>query len=354
MPRTPYRVGIVGASGIAVGVPEPPHPPFRKEVPISHAAALALLPNVDLVAVCDLLPTLLDDFKSVWRNEWPNTNTYTDYREMLKRENLDILAVATPDHKHTDIVVDGANAGVQGILCEKPLATTLNDVDQMIQTCAECGIPIHVDHSRRWNPLFHKVRQELRSGLIGPLSTIVAYQGGPRAMLFRNGTHTIDAVCFFAESDPVQVFGKLEEGFEYWDRYMGDGGKLPENDPSASGLILFKNGVRALYNSSKETSTVSHTMQLMGRRGQISLNMDGRSATAVIEQPDSGIPTTHTIHAPQYQIQGLPAAYAELIDIMETGGTGISTATEARKTIQIILGFLRSEQEGNKLVGVPG
>ena len=66
----------------------------------------------------------------------------------------------------------------------------------------------------------------------GPLHNIITVLGGQRAMLFRNGTHSIDGgsptfsgpICFFAESDPVQVFARLEEGFEDWDEYKGDGG----------------------------------------------------------------------------------------------------------------------------------
>ena len=62
---------------------------------------------------------------------------------------------------------------------------------------------------------------------------------------------------------------------------------------------------------------------------------------------------SHTLHPIQYQVQGLAATYAEMIDIVENGGTGVSTAVEARKTLQIMLGFLESHQQGNRLVDVP-
>ncbi len=354
MVKTPYRVGLVGATGIGVRRPEPPPPPFKDELMTSHAAALALLPNAELVAVCDLVPGLLEDFKAVWADEFPGAATYTDYREMLARERLDILAVATSDHRHADIVVDGAASGVKGIMCEKPLATTLEDADRMIRACAARAVPIHVNHTRRWNPTLHKVRDEVRAGLIGPLSAIFAYHGGPRAMLFRNGTHIIDAVCFFAESEPAQAFARLQDGYEGWDRYKGDGGKLPENDPSATGMVLFRNGIRAVYNSSKETSSVSNGIHLMGPAGEIRLNLEGHSALVVTEHGDPAEPVTRTLYPVQYQLQALPAAYAELIGVMENGGEGVSPATEARKTLQILLGFLKSQQEGGRLVDVPG
>ena len=311
------------------------------------------MPNVELVAVCDLVPELLDDFKTAWADDLPNANTYTDYREMLAKEDLDILTVATSDNRHTDIVVDGANAGVKGILCEKPLATSLDDADRMIQACAERGIPLHVNHNRRWNPLIHRVRDEVRSGIIGTLGSIIVSHGGPRAMLFRSGTHMIDAICFFAESEPAQVFGILEDGFEDWDRYMGDGGRLPENDPSASGMIVFRNGIRALYDGSKKTILASDSIQLRGSSGEIRFNLDVRSPAVVTKYDDDlRTPVSHVLHPVQYQVQGLPATYDELIDVIENGGSGISTAVEARKTLQIMLGFLKSQQEGSRLVDV--
>lgn len=353
-----YRVGIVGATWIAVRRNEAAPPPFANDIgnaiSISHAATLQAMPKLELAAVCDLVPELLDDFKTTWAGELPNANTYTDYREMLTNENLDILVVATSDNRHTDIVVDGAEAGVKGILCEKPLATSLEDADHMIRVCAERGVPLHVNHNRRWNPLMHQVRDEIRSGLIGRLGSIVVSHGGPRAMLFRSGTHMIDAVCFFAESAPARVVGMLEDGFDDWDRYRGDGGRLPENDPSASGMILFENGVRVLYDGSKDTILSSDFMRLRGSEGEICFNLDARGPAVVRKyDADARVPVTHTLHPAQYQVQGLAATYTELIDVIENGGTGVSTAVEARKTLRIMLGFLKSHQQGNRLVDVP-
>ena len=114
----------------------------------------------------------------------------------------------------------------------------------------------------------------MRSGLIGELGSIVVSHGDPRAMLFRSGTHMIDAICLFAESEPTQVFAILKEGFDDWDQYSGDGGRLPENDPSASGMILFQDGVRALYDGSKKTILSSDFIR--GSEGEISFNLDAR------------------------------------------------------------------------------
>ena len=173
-----YRVGLVGLTGIT----SKPRggsgdTPFRHEMVFAHAASLDLVQNAEIAGYCDLVPDLLDQFKTTWTERWPDARPYTDYREMLAKEDLDILAVATSDHRHADITVDGANAGVKGVLCEKPLATSMEDADRMIEACEGNGTVLVVDHSRRWVPLLYKVRETIRSGAIGPTDH---YRGHPR------------------------------------------------------------------------------------------------------------------------------------------------------------------------------
>jgi predicted dehydrogenase len=97
----------------------------------------------------------------------------------------------------------------------------------------------------------------IRSGELGPLRGIVANMFSRRSMLFRNGTHTIDMICFFAEAEPQWVFAELEAGFDHFTAYQtswqgkDEVGHDLATDPAASAYIHFANGVRAFYNSLK-------------------------------------------------------------------------------------------------------
>ena len=346
-----YRVGIVGATGIAAQRPDDPPAPFKNEIVNSHAACLALMPRVEIVGICDLVPELLDKFKQSWGERWPNANTYTDYKVMLAKDELDILIVATSEHRHADITVDGAGAGVKGIFVEKPLATSMEDANRMIRACEENGVALISGHTRRWRRLYHTVRDAIRSGAIGPLGTIVATNGGKRALLFREGTHVFDAICFFAESEPVQVFAKMEEGFEHWDRYKGVGGSSPD-DPGASGFILFRNGVRALYCGTKNSFT-NNTLLLSGPEGQLYFSLNDRSAKLLTRDLETGELVSRTLISRDYQVHALVAALEELIGIIENGGASVSPAREGRNVVQIMEGFLDSQQAGCRLVDVP-
>ena len=349
-----YRVGIVGSSGIVINTPRgEPSPPLDKEVYPSHVGSISNMPDVELAAVCDINPEALERFRASWSERWPETRLYADYGEMLDKESLDILTVATSDHLHAKIVIDGAESGVKGIFCEKPIATTLEDADAMIAACERNGVKMSVNHSRRWIPLYHKVRQVIRSGAIGTPTVMTAVLGGPRATMFRNGTHFIDALCFFAESEPRAVSAILEDGFDDWDRYRGDGGKLPENEPGMTGTILFENGMRAIFRSLKGTAPLG-SLEITGPRGVLRIEGGDRTAELMVHEDVRAEPHRTTIHPEQYQIQGMVAAYRELIDIIEHGGESISSPRHARMALRILLGFLASHQQGGRLVEVPG
>jgi len=350
-----YRVGIIGLSGIAARPRGNAKAPFANEILISHAASIDHAARVEVASYCDLQPTLLEEFSGNWGSRWPDARAYTNYKEMLADADLDIVTVATSDHLHADMTVDAATAGAKAVFVEKPMATSLEDTDRMIQACEENGTVLSVDHTRRWSPMFHQARESIRGGSIGALSTIVAQRGSGRAMLFRNGTHIIDGICFFAESDPVQVWANLESGFEDWDRYKGSGGKDPANDPAATGFVLFSNGVRAVYLGHKDTTDNLKDLHLSGPDGQIFLHIDAQIAHVRTTDPDdSNLHLVRTIQPRQYQVHGLVAAYEELVRLIENPSlVGVSTGYEARKTVQIMVGFLKSHQEGSRMVAIP-
>lgn len=341
-----YRAAVVGLSGISANRPAPdPESILKTPSPSSHLGAYHLLPQTDVVAVCDLKTELFEKVAQTWGQEFGELETYTDYRAMIERENLDILSVCTSDHRHTDIVIAAANAGVKGIICEKPLATSVDEATRMIEACEASGSLLVVDHTNRWRPHYDMARQAIRDGSIGKVHRIVAHLGTPRAMMFRNGTHLIDGVCFFADSDPEWVFGHLEPGYDHYDRYLGDGGRDPATDPAASAYVHFRNGVRAFINLSKEQFQDSFRYQVFGETGLIEVH-----PSRVIRRDRN---TTEFFPFPDHQFIGIPACVAELINAIENGGDLLSPAREAKKTVEILVGILQSHARGNVRVDLP-
>ena len=365
-----YRVGIVGLRGITSAVPRPPGPtgaglggsgvklgpPFDREIVVGHTACLALMDKVEVAGYCDLVPELLDDFGNSWGRRWPDAKPYTDHKKMLAEADLDIVTVGTSDYLHADIVVDAANGGVKAVMCEKPLATSMEDANRMLKACDDNGVPLSVGHTRAWDPTLNKVRAMVRNGEIGPVGSIIATMGGPRAMLFRNGTHTLHAVVFVADSEPTHVIGLLEDGFDHWDRYRGDGGKTPEAEPAVSGIIRFANGARAYFDCTK-TAIGPSKLRIAGPKGRIIIGLNDGFATLERQDEDGNI--VSRVIPPMnlgssYQTMGYVAAYEELISLAETGGgESNSSGRQGRHVVQIMTGFLKSHQAGSALVEVP-
>lgn len=327
-----YRVGVIGCRGIGV----------------QHASGLVGLDNAELAAGCDLAPAMLQNFQAEWQSTWPKLALYTSHKEMLTKEQLDIVTIATSDHRHADLVVDAANAGVKGIFCEKPMATNLADADRMLEAVERNNTILSIDHTRRWYPLWRHIKEEIvDKGVIGAVQYLVGTLNGERAMLFRNGTHLIDALCWFANADPAWVFAELETGYEDYTEYRGDGGHVPATEPSASAYIHFTNGVRAFYGGgSKQTPTPKFRVEIVGAQGYLLIDSNEE---ATLHQGA----TTKTIRAPQWPVIGIPAGIQELVRLVDQGGTPISSGRAGHKVVEIIMGFLESQRRGNVRIDLP-
>ena len=326
-----YRVGVIGCSGIGV----------------QHATGLLGLGNATLAAACDLEESTLNEFRDRWQSEWPDLKPYPDHRDMLAREDLDIVTVATSDHRHADLVVDAANAGVRGIFCEKPLATNLADADRMVRAAERNGAILSVDHTRRFQPLWRYIKEQIvDGGEIGSVQYIIGALNGGRSMLFRNGTHLVDSICYYADSAPDWVFAELEAGYEDYTEYRGDGGHDPAAEPSASGYIHFANGVRGFFaGGSKVSAGPKFKCEIIGTTGCVEVGRDSASLVRGNER--------ETIRAPEWPVSGIPAGVRELVRLVDGGGEPASPAMDAHRVVEILVGFLESQRLGNVRVDLP-
>ena len=236
------RIALVGLSWISSDLPgHAADPTLGTAIPYSHASAVAAIPELELVAGCDISATARDTFRDRWSGRYPGLTVYDDYAEMLRTERPEFVAVVTPDHLHRGVVEVAIEAGARGIFCEKPIATTLEDADAIVAAVQAAGVTMNVNYTRRWFPEFVEARRMVRDGEIGKLSQIVVEMGGPRSMLFRNHTHAIDLVNFLADSEPLWVWSELEPGFEdYGIAYAGDGGNDPATEPGGNYYIAYR------------------------------------------------------------------------------------------------------------------
>lgn len=122
-----------------------------------------------LVAICEPNSVRLKVAKEELKQ--PDLLTYTDFDLMLKEAKFDILVVATPDLTHADIVVKAFKAG-KNVVCEKPLATRVEDCDQMIAAAKAAGKWLRAAQNARYGSLSLKVKSMIEGGDIGHLKLV--------------------------------------------------------------------------------------------------------------------------------------------------------------------------------------
>jgi predicted dehydrogenase len=340
-----YRAAIVGCSGIAIARGTRTAGPYRSPVPHSHAAAFDATPNANVVAVCDIFESALANYLSTWGA----ANTYTDYREMFEKEQLDLVSIVTPDHLHADVFVAACDAGVKGIFCEKPISTVLADADRMIEAAERSGVKVVVNHTRRFDPFFRHAKWLVEQGTIGEITSVIGTMGGERAMLFRNGTHVVDTMLYFLDAQPTWLFATLDDAEAgYGPVYKGDGGRNPDTDPAASALIGFTNGARAFYNGSKRTVT-NFEIDVQGSKGRIQIG--NQIALLSLESSFGGL-STQPLPLQADSRAGMVVAIEALIDLVENDGVGVAALRAARTTLTVLLGILESADRGGARINL--
>jgi predicted dehydrogenase len=142
------KVGIVGTGHI---------------VQHRHLDVLKKLKNIDVTAICDLRE---DVAKSV-AAKFGVKNYYTNFSDMLK-QGLDIVDICTPPKTHFSMSIEALEAGAN-VLVEKPMAMTVEQVDEMYKISRKMNLKLCVVHQNHFNQIVQKAKQMVDDGLVGDL-----------------------------------------------------------------------------------------------------------------------------------------------------------------------------------------
>jgi len=193
-----FRVGIIGCGR-----------PWKSEgasgfgMAHFHAHGYTASADATIVALADINLENARAFQAMHGGE----RIYTDYQEMLAREQLDIVSICTWPHHHAPMVIAAAEAGVKAIHCEKPMAPSYAEALRMVDICQAQGTQLTFNHQRRFGAHFRTARDILRSGSIGQLQRLE----GMCINLFDWGTHWFDIFGFYNDEAAVRwVIGQVD------------------------------------------------------------------------------------------------------------------------------------------------
>ncbi len=190
MKGNPVRVGVIGVGAMG----------------FHHARNYAELAQAQLVAVADVDATRVAQVAERF-----GCNAYTDYNEMFKREDLDAISVAVPTSLHHRIALDVINAGFH-VLVEKPIASTLEQAEEMTAASHAKGVLLQIGHVERFNPAVQELKRRMKAGELGCVSSINARRVGvmpPRVkdvdVILDLAVHDIDVVRYLLDQEPIEV-----------------------------------------------------------------------------------------------------------------------------------------------------
>ena len=197
-----YRVAIVGAGRMA-GLLEGERPPSAFRKPHSHFASYDAVEETEVVAVAGRNEGRL----AIFAQRYGMTNTYTDYREMIRRERPDIVSVTTQTIYKAEVIAFTAEHGVRGIFAEKALCSSLEEADRIRDVLTRSGAAFTFGAERRHHDAYQRLKSMISRGDIGQPKYAFCYW---LTDLMKHHSHTIDTLSFLlGDPKPVWAEGKL-------------------------------------------------------------------------------------------------------------------------------------------------
>jgi predicted dehydrogenase len=241
----------------------------------NHAHTFKVLPDTELVGVCDV-----DEARArKMKENFGAAHALTDYKALLARDDIDAVSIATPDFTHTPIILAALKAG-KHVLSEKPLATTVKEAEEIAAAAAAVPkVKLMIDFHNRVNPILAQVRDMVQAGEIGfakhgmarlSNTTFVPFEmlswAAKSSALWFLGSHLVDVLRFILNDEVARVYAVTRTGT------LSAGG-VDTQDFHTSVLEFAKGTVVTMENSwilSRDNpSLVDFKVELVGDKGQI-------------------------------------------------------------------------------------
>jgi scyllo-inositol 2-dehydrogenase (NAD+) len=171
------------------------------------------VPEARLVAVADVAAQRAKQVAEELEIE----HAFGSLEEMVQRKDIDAVVIATPDKFHAQAIRVAAAAG-KNILCEKPLAITLEDAEAALREVSRAKVRLQVGFMRHYDPAYAAAKKRIEAGEIGtPIvfksigrdkdePPLAAYQSGVNGMLFyTNSIHDFDLARWLMQDEVVEV-----------------------------------------------------------------------------------------------------------------------------------------------------
>ncbi len=318
------------------------------DLPDNHAEAVTANPRTQLVAGVNRGREKLD----VFGQRFGVSALFHDLGQMLQEARPDICIIATHPELHAQMVAEcAAAATVKAIICEKPMALSLAECDEMIDVCARHSVLLQINHNRRWHAEWQLADRLLRDGAIGDLNHIYCYMDGCKphpswrseheGPLLHDYTHYFDLMDLYA-GQVDWLCGMAQQRVQPW-----------AVEDFASAMMRFRSGVTGLVCGSEMTVYTDHAFELRGSTGVIRMageQVELLQAHQDWHEPDSGFQWSSLQPSPLERpapVSTYVEALSELIDALDGRGSLRSDGAVGRRSMEMVSAVYQSQANGN-------
>ena len=326
-----YQAALIGVSGVGE----------------LHGDAYESVDGIDLACIADVDGEQLHARGEAW--DVPANCRYTDHRELLDTEDIDVVSVATPTPFHRDHTIDAATIGDPPafVLCEKPIARSVTAASEMVEICEEHGVGLAINHSRRWAEELVTIHQLVaEEGLLGEVRSMASQW--PEELL-RNGTHVVDLCYHLSGTDPESVSGYLSGNAELAEDIADS---IEIDDSGGGGHVVFENGAFATIDATMPRETSALTLAIVGTEGKIAIDFAQGEIRYWDHTNGSHVETDHpdlpdawrSSYAGRFE-----DAIKNIVSVLDGTERNRSPGSEAVEVMEILVGFFLSQYTGSRV-----
>jgi predicted dehydrogenase len=288
---------------------------------------------------------------------WPQARFGTDLQKMLNETKPDLVFDCTVPEAHTGVTLTALANGCH-VLGEKPMAESLEDARKMVAAAQQAGKIYAVIQNRRYDHNVRRLKEFLKSGSLGPLTTINSdfYLGAhfegfrlkmPHVLLVDMAIHTFDTARFISDADPVSVYCKE------WN----PAGSWYDRDASAVAIFEMSNGLVYTYRGSWCSEGMGTTWEsdwrVIGQQGSLKWDGGKNFAAQVVVQPGGFFSELKDLPVPEVAISNKEAGHSsiiqEMVECIQTGKTPETVCTDNIKSLAMVLAAVESAEKGRSV-----
>ena len=316
--------------------------------------------KLEIVGVCDIIPDKMDELleKHGLKND-STIHHYTDYKEMIAKENPELISIATESGNHAEIALYCIENGIN-VIIEKPMAMSIEDADKIISLAEEKRVKVSACHQNRFNIAVQELRKAIEGGRFGKISHgsihvrwnrnkgyydqapwrgTWAQDGGA---LMNQCIHGIDLLRWMMGDEVEEVYGATRQQFH---DYL-------EAEDVGMAVVKFKNGAIGTIEGTTNVypKNLEETLYIFGENGTVKI---GGTSTNNIDVWDFADETeadsknkgleeaTSNVYG-----NGHTSLFADVIEAIENDRKPYVDAVAGRNALEMILSIYKSQKTG--------